>query len=84
MSAAEETIKAGEISKPRSTPIVNRILDFISSVRVGVCWLCLLVIFAMIGILIVQQNVNGFDTYYASLTPAQKYVYSTLGFFNIY
>ncbi len=32
----------------------------------------------------IQQNVNGFDSYYASLTPAEKYVYGALGIFDIY
>lgn len=86
MSTAEETLRKNtrEISKPASAPIFNRVLSFISSVRLGVVWLCLLVVFAMIGMLIVQQNVNGFDAYYASLTPAEKYVYAALGFFNVY
>ena len=47
-------------------------MNFMSSVRVGVIQLCILVVLAMIGMLIMQQNVNGFDTYYASLTPAGK------------
>ena len=34
--------------------------------------------------LIIQQNVNGFDAYYAGLTPAQKAVYGALGIFDIY
>lgn len=38
----------------------------------------------MIGMLIVQQNVNGFDSYYVSLTPAEKLVFGRLGFFDIY
>lgn len=46
--------------------------------------LILLVVLSMIGMLIIQQNVNGFDAYYASLTPAERTVYSALGFFDIY
>lgn len=86
MSVAEETIKeqAGSFSKPRSTPILKRFMDFISSVRFGVVMLCVLVLLSLIGMLIVQQNVNGFDAYFASLTPAEKLVYGTLGFFDIY
>lgn len=38
----------------------------------------------MIGMLIMQQNVDGFENYYAALTPAQRLVYGRLGFFNIY
>ena len=86
MSVAEETLqtKAREISKPKSAPILNRILDFLSSVRFGVVLLCILVVFSLVGMLIIQQNVNGFDAYYASLTPAEKLVYGFLGIFDIY
>ncbi len=86
MSVAEDTIKeqAGSFSKPRSTSILKRLMDLISSVRFGVVMLCLLVLLSLIGMLIVQQNVNGFDAYFASLTPAEKLVYGTLGIFDIY
>lgn len=84
MSAAEETIKATEISKSKGTPVVNRFLDFMSSVRLGVVLLCILVVLSMIGMLIIQQNVQGFEPYYASLTPAEKLVFGYLGFFDIY
>jgi cytochrome c biogenesis protein len=86
MSVAEETIQAKtqSLSKPKSAPILNRALDFLSSVRFGVTLLCILVLFSLIGMLIIQQNVNGFDAYYASLTPAEKLVYGSLGIFDIY
>jgi len=84
MSAAEETLKASEVAKPNSVPILNRVLDFLSSVRVGVVLLCVMVVLAMIGMLIMQQNVVGFESYYAGLTPAEKVVFGYLGFFDIY
>src|SRR5215203_904153 len=83
MSAAEETIKASDAPKT-SVPIFDRGLDFLSSVRFGVVMLCSLVVLSMIGMLIVQQNVDGFDTYFASLTPAERIVFGRLGFFDIY
>ena len=83
MSAAEETIKASDAPKA-SAPIFDRGLDFLSSVRFGVVMLCALVVLSMIGMLIVQQNVDGFDTFYASLTPAERIVFGRLGFFDIY
>ena len=84
MSTAEDTIKAKLIpTKPKSLT-GNQILDFLSSVRFGVTLLIILVVLSMIGMLIIQQNVQGFDAYYASLTPAEKTVYGTLGFFDIY
>ncbi len=82
MSAAEETIKASDTPKA-SVPIFDRGLDFLSSVRFGVVMLCALVVLSMIGMLIVQQNVDGFDTYYASLTPAERIVFGRLGFFDL-
>src|SRR5215213_3744306 len=84
MSAAEETIGSREAARQRTRPIGDRILDFLSSVRFGVSLLCILVVLSMIGMLIIQQNVQGFDAYYASLTPAEKLVYGWLGFFDIY
>ncbi|CAN5586468.1 cytochrome c biogenesis protein ResB [soil metagenome] len=86
MSVAEETLKekTKAVSKPKSAPILNRILDFLSSVRFGVSLLIALVILSFLGMLIVQQNVNGFDTAYISLTPAEKAVYGWLGLFDIY
>ncbi len=38
----------------------------------------------MIGMLILQENVQGFEAYYVSLTPAEKLVFGRLGFFDIY
>lgn len=84
MSAAEETIRPKEISVQRSKPILDRFIDFLSSVRFGIVLLCILVALSMIGMLIIQQNVQGFDSYYASLTPAEKTVFAALGFFDIY
>lgn len=84
MSAAEETIITKEISRQKSKPILDRAVKFLSSVRFGVVLLCVLVALSMIGMLIIQQNVQGFDAYFASLTPAEKTVFGALGFFDIY
>lgn len=83
MSAAEDTVKPAEIVREKA-PVIDRIVDFLSSVRFGVVLLCILVVLSMIGMLIIQQNVQGFDAYYASLTPAEKQVYAALKFFDIY
>jgi cytochrome c biogenesis protein len=84
MSFLEDSIKPKEISKPKTAPILNRILDFLSSVRVGVILLCILVFLSMLGMLIIQQNVQGFDASYAMRTPAEKLIYGYLGLFDIY
>ena len=72
MSAAEQTIGGREAARQRTKPIGDRILDFLSSVRFGVSLLCILVVLSMIGMLIIQQNVQGFDSYFASLSPAES------------
>ncbi len=86
MSAVEESVKpiAKQKARTASKPILNRTLDFLSSVRFGVVQLCILVVFSMVGMLIIQQNVNGFDAYFASLTPAEKLVFGSLGLFDVY
>lgn len=84
MSAAKETIEARVLSRTGSKPVLNRIVDFLSSVRFGVSLLIILVIMSIIGMIVIQQNVQGFDSYYASLTPAERSVYGALGVFDIY
>jgi cytochrome c biogenesis protein len=84
MSAAEETLKPHSATQRKSAPLGNRLLDFVSSVRFGVVQLCILVVLAMVGMLVLQQNVDGFDAYYVSLTPAEKVVFGRLGLFDIY
>ncbi len=84
MSAIEESIKPKEITKSKSAPIINRVLNFLSSVRFGVFLLCVLVFLSILGMLFIQQNVQGFDSSYAMRTPAEKLVYGYLGIFDIY
>jgi cytochrome c biogenesis protein len=87
MSAVEETrsdISVKKAVKAPSESILTRFLALLSSVRFGIILLVLLVIAAMIGMLIMQQNVEGFEKYYAELTPSQKLLYGSLGFFDIY
>ncbi len=87
MAASEETIQKNISVRPKNTsaqPVSNRVLKFLSSVRLGVTLLIILAVLSMIGMLIMQQNVEGFDHYYAALRPAQKIVYGRLGFFDIY
>jgi cytochrome c biogenesis protein len=87
MSVLEETnsLPAQKTIVPLNRQsLAQRFLRFASSVRLGVTLLILLVIASMIGMLVMQQNIPGFDNYFAELTPAQKYVYGNLGFFDIY
>jgi cytochrome c biogenesis protein len=91
MSAIEETKtevrvpKASAARAAASSPsYVTRVLNLLSSVKFGVSLLVLLAAASMVGMLIVQQNVEGFDKYFAVMTPAQKFLYGKLGFFDIY
>lgn len=89
MSAIEETKTEVRVPQPptaavESASFITRALNLLSSVKFGVILLVLLAAACMVGMLIVQQNVDGFDKYFAALTPAQKYLYGKLGFFDIY
>ena len=88
MSTLEEVVSApaaaaAPMGKKRESAI-SRLLDFISSVRLGVFLLVLLGLACLVGMLIMQQNVDGFANYYQTLTPAQRLVYGKLKFFDIY
>ena len=64
--------------------IIDRGLRLFSSVRFGIVMLLLVLACCMIGMLIMQQNVQGFREYYDNLTPSERLIYGTLGFFDIY
>ncbi len=80
---ASTTASRAGVKRPKP-PLIDAVIAFLSSVRFGVTLLCILVVLSMIGMLIIQQNVQGFDAYYATRTPAEKLVYGYLGFFDIY
>lgn len=86
MSIAEEkilpqvTVPAGK----HREAYVSKFLRLVCSVRLGVILLCLLGLACLIGMLVMQQNVDGFENYYSALTPSQRLLYGSLGFFNIY
>lgn len=88
MSAVTETKEQAAVGHavrvPFFTRLLERTLKLLSSVRFGIALLVLLVIVCMIGMLVMQQNVDGFAEYYAKLTPAQRVLYGALGFFDIY
>jgi cytochrome c biogenesis protein len=78
------TQKEASGAKPKEASIVTKFLALLSSVRFGIVLLVLLVIASMIGMLVVQQNVEGFDKYFFELSPATKVLFGALGFFDIY
>lgn len=87
MSTLEESVKRPQGRRPLHRIVwgyFNSLVEFLSLVKFGVVLLCLLVFFSMLGMIIIQQNVQGFDAYYASLTPAERTVFGALGFFDVY
>jgi cytochrome c biogenesis protein len=96
MSAVEDSIKDNvpEAEQKRLPPGVSTIdkiahfldagIKLLSSVRLGVVLLCILVSFSVIGMVVMQQSVEGFDAYYAGMTPSEKILGSWLLIFDIY
>lgn len=84
----EETLTEKTVDSPVKTntneSLLSRFLKLLCSVRFGVTLLVLLALACLVGMLIMQENVDGFANYYASLTPSQQLVYGKLGFFDIY
>lgn len=87
MSTVEQQIGSSPGSVAASGLIGSSIwtvIRWLCSVRLGVTLLVLLGTACVLGMVIVQQNVDGFENFYAALTPAQRLVYGKLGLFNIY
>jgi cytochrome c biogenesis protein len=70
--------------KKQDESIIDKVLKLLSSVRFGIVMLSLLLICSMIGMLIMQVEVEGFQEYFAKLTPSQKLIYTKLDLNNIY
>lgn len=77
IAASPEKGKTGE-------SLFSSFMKTLSSVRFGIILLIALGLLCFLGMVIMQQNVDGFENYYAALTPAQKLVYGSLGLFDIY
>ncbi|QQS46935.1 MAG: cytochrome c biogenesis protein ResB [Acidobacteriota bacterium] len=96
MAASATAVEEIEESKPESAAgsprrkaagigsLIDGFLNLLSSIPFGIVLLILLIIASMIGMLIQQQELETFQAYYTELTPAEKVVYGTLGFFDIY
>jgi cytochrome c biogenesis protein len=70
--------------KKQEESVIDKVLKLLSSVRFGLVMLSMLLICSMIGMLIMQVEVEGFQEYFAKLTPAQRLVYTKLDLNNIY
>src|SRR6266496_4404113 len=71
-------------SSKKDDSFLDKTLRLLSSVKFGLVMLSTLLSCCMIGMLVMQVNVDGFQKYYANLKPAQKLVYGAWGFFDIY
>lgn len=71
------------IEKPDKS-LFSRFLKLLCSVRLGIILLITVSLLCFLGMVIMQQNIDGFERYYAELTAAQKLVYGSLNLFDIY
>jgi cytochrome c biogenesis protein len=79
---AAPTVK---IAAKKSESPLDKILGLLSSVRFGLVMLGLLLSCCIIGMIVMQVNVEGFQKYYhQTITPAQRLIFGALGFFDIY
>src|SRR4051812_826097 len=75
---------AKESAAVKTESIIDSILKLLSSVRFGLVMLGSLLTCSMIGMLIMQVSVEGFQKYYSALSPAKRLMYGRLGLFDIY
>jgi cytochrome c biogenesis protein len=81
---ANELIVQAPAREKRNDSLFSRFLKLLCSVRFGIVLLIALGLLCFLGMVIMQQNVDGFERYYAELTPAQKQVYGALSLFDVY
>lgn len=87
MSTVEHVVNKGVVVAPRSSGgegLLSKFLRLMCSVRFGVTLLILLGVACVIGMVVMQQNMDGFERYFQELTPSQRLVYGSLSFFDIY
>lgn len=84
VTANKESQTPVKASRKEGDSIIDRVLRLFSSVRFGIIMLLLVLACCMIGMLVMQQNIEGFREYYENLTPSQRMIYGALGFFDIY
>ncbi|QQS39724.1 MAG: cytochrome c biogenesis protein ResB [Acidobacteriota bacterium] len=70
--------------KPDIGGPILALIEFAGSVRLGIVLLILIIIASILGMIITQQNVPGFDSYYAGLSEFERNLFSALGLFDVY
>ena len=81
--ATRDEKPAAAVATPNHS-ILDQTLRLFSSVRFGIVMLMLLLLCCITGMVIMQQNVEGFRAYYTRLSPSQRSLYETFSFFDIY
>jgi len=76
--------KPSRSRKSQAERLLDATLRFLSSVKVGVFLLAVLIVASVLGTIIIQKGTSGFTEYYASLLPAERELYEFLGLFDIY
>lgn len=87
MEARELEGHAARTASPAGDPLkheLRALRRLLGSVRFGLVLLGLLLALCMLGMVIMQSEMAGFEEYYASLSKAQKTVYGRLGLFDVY
>lgn len=84
MSVIEEETRHLPYKIRTKRSVLSTLLNSLGSVKFGVILLILIVLVCLLGMLIRQHNVDGFDSYFAELGPLQRMLFSSLGFFDIY
>src|SRR5947208_16697358 len=80
-AAAGQTVPSAVV---KSESVIDAVLKLLSSVRFGLVMLGMLLTCCMIGMLIMQGSVEGFQKYYLALSPAKGLMYGRLVLFDIY
>lgn len=84
-SNTQINVEREALASPRpSINLIDRALSYLSSVRLGITLMIVLIFFSILGTVIMQYNIDGFEKYYASLTPSERQLYHTLGLFDLY
>ncbi len=76
--------KSPKPRKSQAERMLDATLRFLSSVKVGVFLLAVLIVASVLGTVIIQKGTSGFTEYYASLLPAERELYEFLGLLDIY
>ena len=76
--------RRAENRRMRSRSPIFKFIGYFSSVQFGIYLLIALGALSLLGMLIVQQNVEGFAAFYADLGQWQRTLLDSLGLFDVY